>query len=623
MVPEETADSAFWVVVPPETPLEEGVRQALELQSQARMVVLVGYGVSTAEFGRRWPQAQELPRFDLGVLVTEDCVAESKELREGLKEWLQGLFPGLGLALYGTACQRFYQKVFEANLFRKGLAGVAAAGRLLVAGNASPWALVWKGAPRGSSGWIWRIRLLAEGLGGLALLAWKLGRDYWRRRPLLSALKRAPGTGSPRAWLLLHNEWYRLNSALIQQLALSMFAAGAAPGVLLWGDMVPGHRREEDLVVVGRELFSGLGPLKEQPNLLLEQVAWPESVGGILRCYLQTARACASALIRLILSRARQYSPRLYLDCPKVTRELAKLATVDVCRCLAARLRLASLPWLRPVHLFSSGSSSSGVSIVDLVLQERGTMTVEFYHGAGAEDWVGAAESPARLRVVWTHVDACSLESMGQATKVGGMPWTEPCWSEPASSGVRRLLLATNYLHRDYSLDGFFPYELYLCDLLNLASRLHEEWPGQFLVRWRPHPAEVAQVEAGRSRLQTSGVSFSPNTTLGEDLAWCDGILSTMSSVAVEALAWNKPVFLHVLPRFAKTAYARAFATERKFFSNEEALSRLADCFLLARRPELKPERLARRNFFGPGARPEPFESILQEIRTSDAFGPD
>ncbi|MBT9585608.1 hypothetical protein IV102_19865 [bacterium] len=597
------------LVVPPDQAVDEAMTRLNSLLQGGKKVALIGYGVTTAAFERRWQLPDELLRIDLGAFSNPSNIDASRQIRRGIHTWLEHLLPGLSRELYGSACQRLFQKAIEAQLFRQDLMKFAGKAKVHVVGSFWPWGLTWGAAATKAPGW--RVRLSLEIGAGLLIVGWRMLSHHWARRSLVARLecgRKKPDQAHPHHWFLLHNEWYRLNSHLVRELALPKLRAGLPIGVLLCGDLVPGARQESDLKVAGSELFSGIGELKQEGNrLVLEQVAWPETLPSLAACYALTCAATVRAGWRALCSSGWR-SDSLPLDLSSMSHELAKLLTIDVARALGARQRARSLPLPQGAVIFSSGSSSGGACAADLYYQSQGHATVEFFHGAGAEDWIGAAESPSRRRAVWTQVDARSLQALGQDSRAGGMPWSIQTPAQSPKAGPRRLLLATNYLHRDYQDRGFFPYEYFAHELLDLSIHLD---PAQFQIRWRMHPAETSRARSLAQNRKDFRMMLS-QTTLQEDLSWCDAVISTMSSVAVEALAYHVPVFLHVLPRFAATAYAQAFGVERRFFSASEGAQKILACFSSGSIPSDEPEKSARHQFFGPGARPADFESILR-----------
>jgi len=167
-------------------------------------------------------------------------------------------------------------------------------------------------------------------------------------------------------------------------------------------------------------------------------------------------------------------------------------------------------------------------------------------------------------------------------------------------------------VHRDEPTPANLPFQDELLDIVNLA-------PPGFELRWRPHPSDdkdlVAAGLAGAPGLRLTEAS------LAEDLGWSDVIVATNSSATIEALLWNRPIFLHSSPAHRFLPEVRAFDAQRCFFYAPELVAPFADCVArldagdpAARAPELR----TRAALFGP-AEDEPAGERLLAALTSAA----
>jgi hypothetical protein len=256
------------------------------------------------------------------------------------------------------------------------------------------------------------------------------------------------------------------------------------------------------------------------------------------------------------------------------------------------------------------GSSLPEHAAIARVLQEGGARTIEFYHGAGVETWVGASEGQTEFRSLFIQSDAETVSALGQKCIVGGMPQrVTPNPARPA--GPRRLLILTNYVHRDFEAEGRHRYEPFQNEILDIAPKLRAQ--RDVLVRWRPHPAD--NPERVRKALERHPeIERSPSRALEEDLGWCDLVVTTMSTALVEALFAGVPIFKHVLPEFRDGPNCRCYDPSRVFLWSDEVVPRIVDVVdaLVRGDDVLGPERREREALFGPGGRPQSLGEALR-----------
>lgn len=635
----EVREARDVVVVPPRKPIEDGFEQARKLLAQGLPVRLVAHGATLEASLPHWARGERaLLLTELGAYVHRYYVDEVMPLRTELRAWLGELFaetlPGLdaGEVLYGSACARFLQRAIDAGFFTGGLQLAHPGARFHVTDRTWPGALALGIEPEPVNP-LWRGQLLALTFGAsFAAAAWQCA-EYWRSRQTLAALRaqrmRGAAVTDSRVWLALCADWYRLNRHLIDSVGLPELAAGRALGVLLLPRLVPGTRDESDLRRhVGRDSWAGLGPLKDHlEKISVDQAAGPESPAELARTLWSSARSMARVVARFareprILSRGP-----LRMDLASHVGPLARLATQDLVRALTAAhaaARAADRSALSGSLVVFAASNLAESSAVDVAIQARGGQTIEFFHGAGAEGWVGTQESAARWRGVWTHADAIAIERLGRKPLVAGMPRRLAHRSRVPLTGPVKLLMLSNYVHRDFAIEGTFPYESFQRELLRLPALVRAQVTGELQIRWRPHPADNPKAVA-RTFATLEQVERTPNPLLEADVEWADVIVSSMSTAVVEALFSGPPIFLHVPPEFWEVPNVRALSDERIFFYAEEGARRVAACILAMRRGEkavAEPEAAARRSYFGPTAKPLGWAegiSSLKELQMLDS----
>ena len=606
------------VIVPPKAALSGGVALARSLCESGAIVALVGHGAG-------FLRASELgvtPRgrvclIELGGF-SRDQVASTADVRREIDAWLAEIFSGLPVPeleqnLYASAAVRLFQGWIDAAQFTDELAAFVVGRRVHSAdpcwpGNRAVGLAPSERAPR------WKLWPYV--MAGLCATVLSSGKSMLVRRSTVEALahfrsvRRGP---PPRRWLVLQNEWYRFNRHLIDSLAAPMVARGEPLGVLLAGDLQEGLRSEVDLTVRGRgEFFSGLGSLRKHlDHLWLDQVVGPESWSEWWRVCQSASRSSLAAAARATFPRP---GPRTSFDPFADPKSFARLLTIDVARAAAA-FHAARVAGERSVpaesEVYSSTSTLAAAAAADSALRRAGHTTVEFFHGAGAEEWSGAQECRSSVRAVWTEIDAQTLRRLGQRAVAAGMP-SRTERHPPRREPPWRVLLLSNYVHRDLGISGHFPFEPFLRELLRVPTELAQIAEGRFQVRWRPHPADHPDA-LSRAASHIRDLPRS-SESLEEDFAWADCIVSSMSTTVVEAMFVGVPVFLHVPPQYEEAPNVVALAPERRFFYAQEGARKIAEAFLHAGAVDTDPERRTQALFLGPTLQPRPLSEALRSL---------
>jgi hypothetical protein len=117
--------------------------------------------------------------------------------------------------------------------------------------------------------------------------------------------------------------------------------------------------------------------------------------------------------------------------------------------------------------------------------------------------------------------------------------------------------------------------------------------------RWRPHPADDPGI-VGRVLEETPWLLRSEHAELVDDVDWADIVVTSVSSVFIEALFADLPVLLHVIPDIEGTAALDFVDPSRQFFYAKDGAARLAAVLEGLPKGEdvLAPDRAALRGCF-------------------------
>jgi hypothetical protein len=255
-------------------------------------------------------------------------------------------------------------------------------------------------------------------------------------------------------------------------------------------------------------------------------------------------------------------------------------------------------------------------AIFDVVLQEYGAVTFDFVHGTTGDGWPGGTDTAASYRLVWSAADVAVGDPARQTCIVAGLPRPRALPRKPLPRAARRVLIMSNYVHRDMIVEGVFAQETSQLEMLRFAGLIRKLRP-DVEVRWRPHPADAPA--AVRRGLDAFGpLEVSRGAPLENDLAWCDVVVSSPSSAVFEALFADAPLFLHAHPELWGTPVTRFLDRERVFFYADDAAPRVLTALAGIEAGDanvLVPERAARVRLFGPDGEPPSVAWALEHTR--------
>ena len=564
---------------------------------------------------------------ELGAYLDRPLPEETAEERKDLRRWLTGIFgklvddlPGADV-FYGSAATRLFQPALDAAPFVNGLLRTHPGADFHC--TDSRWVgarmLGIKNRSGHKAGFAVRLatKAIAASLGNLYLQAkeWRAGA---KPRQLLRELV-ARDSPDPNLWVALVSDWPRFNRHLIDGVVMPARESGRSIGVLLLSTVLLGTRNERNLAErEGTAQWPGLGPLATEVSTLpLDQLVTPTEALPTLAVLARAAVASARATAHAVASGPSVRLGAGTVDLSLHVWELAKLLTIDVHRALAAARAtdtFAQRASLRDRCVLLSAGSLSPYSAADLALQRAGAITVEVYHGAGMEGWIGGQESRSNWRALFTAADAETVSSLGQKAVVGGMPRRQ---SPRAVRPPRppRVLFLSNYCHRDYEVEGRFSFECFQNELLSVSELVSARFP-EIELRWRPHPADN-EAAIARSQERFPRVRRTTNKSLEADFEWADVLVSSMSTTVLEGLFLDLPVFIHIPPEYRAGPNARRYDPRRVFFYRDEGIEKLApivDALLQKREVDVSIEARTRTAFFGPSGQPE---SLIEALRAA------
>lgn len=630
------------VLAQPGEPIDEAFRKAEVLVRGETPVRLIGQGVTLT---RTWPdwvkEAEGLSLTEWGALqyatLGEMTIGLQAEMRHWIRSIADDIFDGLpsDRILFASACSRFFQRVVLCFPIARALAVAFPGATVLVAGQ-DPWlrnlleTVASHSDPRHAPHTqrhghrVWAARIIALGSAALAASAIREIAEYITARAsfnMLARLRRRQAAQLPNTWIGAAPDWYRINQHLLRALAVPETDTGGTIGIILVSTLSTGLRDEANMRIhhPSPNPWPGLGPLAERfDRCVVEQAVLPERLLAFVRATLRGLMRSAVLLRRLARSPLLDL-PSVQLSHSEWTRGLVTWATVDVVRATLAQAA-ADLITARlgsAVQTFSvTGSGSPNIAAVDLSFQREGVTTFDHPHGAGGDSWTGASSTSSSIRCVWTLPDSRAAEVGGQATLVTGMPAPERLSAR--TRPARRILMMSNYVHRDAARDGHYPLRAFQDELLDVIPLLRARGHADKEFRWRPHPADdqlLVALEAKRH----PGLALSRGVAVEEDAAWADLVVSSISTTLIEVLFAGVPVFVHALPEHWGTPVTSFIDPSRLFFraaDGADAISSWLDQHGSDAKGGLAQEEKARVALFGATGEPVPMTEYFGRSAT-------
>jgi hypothetical protein len=586
--PSSIDDDCAVLVGAPRTALSEVVARARPLlETLDGPVRLVANGVTLVEQHPEWLRAwarSPLRLTELDCYLPDDRAAAVTALNATLARWLdETLAPVLpdGVApstvFWSSACDRFFD-TWADDWVRAAAVCEAHAGARIIAlvpewhGSGTIAAL--GGEARRRSRFPSLLRPLAvAAVGGAALVrrVHQFVRERSTRAELARRQRALRGEPAPDTWIGVVASWPRASRPVLEGFAVDARRAGARVGVLVLHSLEAGLRTSE----VSGPRRDALLPVLDDDALAGAVARVDQAVSATTTGELIASLARGAAAVGRVAWRARRW-PRFELggvarDADWPLAPVAKLLSVEVLRVVEAAdatRRLFARHDFAGATVVYPHITQANDCVGNQLLQRAGARTVELVHGISSERWhVGAARTFTTVKALWSQPEAAVLakHTPGQLLVGGYMPRAAPVCIVRASRGGRplRVLVASSYLSVGWALDPMTR-EHYqaplLADVLD-GLRAHDATGSD--VRWRPHPGDdphrIASTLARFPSLKRSG-----SATLEEDLAWCDLLVTSLSSVAIEGLRWDVPVFVHEIPLWDPSSYI-AFDARRRF----------------------------------------------------------
>ncbi len=631
------------VVVMPAADIDEGFAEARRLLADGKSVRLLAPAVTLRHTWPAWVfDAPGLTLTELGALHTMRSSEVSAPQQRALKTWLSEMFRGsleadVGRALFSSACSRIFQPTLLACPVGRGLASAFPSARFHIIGSRAQEAALksfvapsgakvveGRGRAAGTAITPWAARLAAHAVLALAGTIVRAVRDFRLAAPTRRMLRKRReqelrSRPSPRTWVALVPDWYRINKNLLDAFAVD--AATREPlGILLVGTLSAGKRDEATMRSrASSELWPGLGELHAcLDRCPVDQAVGAENVGVFASELLASGIKSVTALWRLS-RRADVDLSGVPVDLTDHAWALATLATLDLSRAVTAHrasVRAARRRYLAGSTVLFCSTAAPNVASASVTLSRAGAQSVEHSHGYHG-DWTGDTNPQADIVCVWSRSDARTLLPLGENVLVTGLPARTVKPHVRREGSPPRLLVMSNYTHRDSRLGGRFLWGGMQDEVLAVVPLVRAGSP-QLRVRWRPHPADDA-LEIKRSLARLDDVELSRASSLDDDLDWADLVITTTSAVMFECIMRDIPMFVHAAPELWNLPATEFVDPERIFFYASDGAQKVAavlDEFLSRSPLLLDPERRARRILFGRRGEPEPMSRFFGATAT-------
>jgi len=445
-------------------------------------------------------------------------------------------------------------------------------------------------------------------------------RDLARRQDALGA-----PTAPPRVWIGIVGNWERASRPVLEALETATSRDLHAIGVLLLHTLENGVYTSE---VRGPARSARPLPVVDHESLRGRVARIEQAVSTT------TARELGRVLVRAAIAGSRiawraRSATRVSSDGISILEDwplgkVAKLLAVETLRVEEASVAASSL--VKRVALDGSTIiyphiTQANDCVGHQLVRRAGARSIELVHGLTTErDQLGRARTFTDVKALWTDAEADVIRRIAphQSVVGGFMPRRPPAIAVRATlerSRPIRILVGSGYLSAGWALDprARQHYQLpLLADVLASGDAI-----GPIHVRWRPHPGD----DPALVRLYTErfpSLERSTEKHVEDDLRWCDLLVTSLSSVAIEALGFKIPVFVHQVPFWDWSAFA-AFDPGRVFGITSTFREVAEPCVTLLRAggDALGPERATLRRLFSTGA-PRTIDALLDDAAPAE-----
>lgn len=620
--------------------LATGFEIAKKLVDAGAAVRLVGEGVTLPNASPDWVRdAPDLVLTELGAYFADDWGDAQRELRESIESWLNDLFGTLWRdevpvadVLCGSSAVRLFARVHDAvpyvralsechplarfhssNPHWAGLALLRSAGHAVADSQGDAGRLAWT-ASLASRTAIALARTFASGGRRFVRSA---GVRRWTR-----AARRA--RSAPSIWAAIEPAYgLRANRHVIDAVVRPCIRSQRSVGLLLTSSLDPAPTGTKGST--GPDRWPDLADVLEEvgKTVTIEQVAEPISAVALAAAMLRTARGALHGVVTLARRGPNVSHGVLQLDLSPLVSDAARFLTSDLLNAFVARAAtldvLSRVPAPEAVVFSLLGAADTAAPAA--WLRRAGAVTIDFIHGAGGEGRPCKSEPKGSVAAVWTSGDAEILAALGARPVVVGVPrHAKP--SAPRATPPRRILVVSNYLHSGWDHAGL-PLIHQHEELLAAVDLIRGSLPDRFDVRWRPHPSDNRRA-VSRVLKHRPYLSESTNHELADDLDWSDVVISTNSSSIYEALAWRRPIFIHVRPSQRMLPETRAFGAGRCFYYARDLVDPFAACIRAMDAGDesyLAPEERAKRLLIGDIDSSAALETLLDAVRGASSAG--
>lgn len=629
-----SVDSRECVVIAPE--LSDLARafercRALLDSDDIGCVRLIGRGVSIARHRPSWVPEVSRPLLltEIDAYLPRDKRPAFEALVPALERWLDevldGVVPGIAASrvFWSSAVERLLRPILEAWLVGSVVSRMHRGDRIeCVSPTWRGLDLISNAAESGRPPLVGHPLQLAVLGAAFAKRAMEFLHERATRARLRSQRCALAAQPRPTIFIAQHGAWLRANRGVLDAVTDYVRSIGAQVGVVIQSSLIPGVRNSE----TGPFEPGPLLPALDAPELVgllarVDQGISVERAADLLRVFAETARAGISAAIRASRAKLEVTIANTTVRVPLDPMHLAKLFTIDVLRAReavhATTAMLARESMAGATVVFPHAASVNDATM-DQLLQRAGVRTIELVHGGLGEltAHLGDTRTATSMKALWTEYEASVMQRLDPRQSHMGGFYPRPIPAPPRRDLLRReetlrVLITSNYLVSAWGHDPakWEPYQRPLIRSVEAVRGTRD-----CKIRWRPHPGDdpalVAEILAEHRAIVRS------TSSLDDDLRWCDVLVSSVSSVTVDALFYDVPMFVHEIPRWERLILD-VYEPSRRFASADKLVTAVERCVPLLEHGDpaaLEPERATLRRLFGPSMRPRAIGELFNEL---------